>query len=41
MNRRTVLGSFLVLVCLVTLWSVWSQRSELANLRAEQQQLAT
>ena len=38
MNRRVLLGSFLAVVCLATLWGVWGQRSELAALRAEQQQ---
>jgi hypothetical protein len=32
-------SSLLVAACLVTLWGVWGQRSELAGLRAEQQQL--
>jgi hypothetical protein len=39
MRPRTLLGSLLVLVCLATLWGVWGQGSELAGLRAEQQQL--
>ena len=39
MNRRALLGGFLVVVCLTTLWGVWCQRSQLAGLRAEQQQL--
>jgi hypothetical protein len=39
MNRRALLGGFLVVVCLTTLWGVWRQRSQLAGLRAEQQQL--
>jgi hypothetical protein len=39
MNRRALLGGFLVVVCLTTLWGVWRQRSHLAELRAEQQQL--
>ena len=39
MNRRALLGGFLVAVCLATLWGVWSQRGQVAGLRAEQQQL--
>lgn len=39
MNRRALLGGFLVVVCLTTLWGVWRQRSQLAGLRAEHQQL--
>jgi hypothetical protein len=39
MNRRVLLGGFLVVVCLATLWGVWAQRSQIAGLRAEQQQL--
>ena len=39
MNRRGLLGGFLVIVCLAILLGVWSQRSHLASLRAEQQQL--
>ena len=39
MNRRVLLGSFLALVCLATLWGVWSQRSQVAGLRAERQHL--
>jgi hypothetical protein len=39
MNRRALFGGFLVVVCLTTLWGVWRQRSQLAGLRAEQQQL--
>ena len=39
MNRRLLLGSLLTVVGLATLCGVWGQRSELAGLRAEQQQL--
>jgi hypothetical protein len=39
MNRRDLLGGFVVVLCLTTLWGVWSQRSQLAGLRAEHQQL--
>jgi hypothetical protein len=39
MNRRVLLNGLLAVVCLATLWSVWGQRSQLAGLRAEQQQL--
>ena len=39
MNRRGLLGGLLLAVCLATLCAVWSQRSQLAELRAEQQQL--
>ena len=39
MNRRGLLAGFLIIVCLATLWGVWGQRSQLAGLRAEQQQL--
>jgi hypothetical protein len=39
MNWRALLGSFLVVVGLAALWGVWSQRSQLAELRAEQRQL--
>ncbi len=39
MNRRVLLGGLLAAVCLATLWGVWGQRSQLAGLRAEQQQL--
>jgi hypothetical protein len=39
MNRRALLGGFLAIVCLLILWGVWSQGSQLAGLRAEQQQL--
>jgi len=40
MNRRALLGGFLVVVvCLTPLWGVWRQRSQLAELRADQQQL--
>jgi len=38
-NRRVLLGGFLVAICLATLWGVWSQRGQVAELRAEQQQL--
>ncbi|MGD0262717.1 MAG: hypothetical protein ABSD29_23370 [Verrucomicrobiota bacterium] len=38
MNRRVFLSGLLVVVCLATLWGVWGQRSQLAGLRAEQQQ---
>ena len=30
MNRRALLGGFLAIVCLATLWGVWGQRSQLA-----------
>lgn len=39
MNRRALLSGSLVVVCLAALWGVWGQRSQLAGLRAEQQQL--
>jgi hypothetical protein len=39
MNRRALLGGFLVVMCLATLWGVWGQRGQLAGLRAEQQKL--
>ena len=39
MKGRVLLSGLLVVVCLVTLWGVWGQRSQLAGLRAEQQQL--
>jgi hypothetical protein len=39
MNRRVLFGGFLGVVCLTTLWGVWSQRRQLAGLRGEQQQL--
>ena len=39
MNRRVLFGGFLAAVCLAILWGVWGQRSELAGLRAEHQQL--
>lgn len=39
MNRRALLGGFLAIVCLLILWGVWSQGSQLASLRAEQRQL--
>ena len=39
MNRRVLFGGFLVVLCLATLWGVWRQRSQLAGLRAELQQL--
>jgi hypothetical protein len=39
MNQRVLLSGFLVLVCLATLWGVWSQQNQLARLRAEQQQV--
>ena len=39
MNGRVWFSGFLVVVCLATLWGVWGQRSELAGLRAEHQQL--
>jgi len=39
MSGRVWLSSFLVVACLGTLWGVWGQRSELAGLRAEHQQL--
>ncbi len=39
MSRRALLCGFLLAVCLATLRGVWGQRSQLAALRAEQQQL--
>ena len=39
MKARVWLGGFLVMVCLTTLWGVWSQRCQLAGLRGQQQQL--
>ena len=39
MNRRGLLGGLLAVVCVATLWGVRGQRSQLAGLRAEQQQL--
>jgi hypothetical protein len=39
MNRRVLLSGSLVAVCLATLWGLWSQRGQVAGLRAEQQQL--
>lgn len=39
MTRRALLGGFLLILCLVTLGFVWIQSSQLANLRAEHQQL--
>lgn len=39
MNPRALLGGSLMVVCLATLWGVWGQRSQLAGLRAEHQQL--
>ncbi len=39
MNRRVLLSGFLAVVCLATLWAVWTQRRELGGLRAEQHQL--
>jgi hypothetical protein len=39
MNQRVSLGGLLAVVCLAALWVVWGQRSQLAALRAEQQQL--
>ena len=39
MNRRALFGGFLLVLCLTTLWGVWSQRDQLAGLRREQQQL--
>jgi hypothetical protein len=39
MNRRGLVGGLLVIVCLAILLGVWSQRSQLAGLRAEQRQL--
>ena len=39
MNWRVLFSGFLVVVCLAILWGVWGQRSELAALRADQQQL--
>jgi hypothetical protein len=39
MNRRVLFGGFMTAVCLATLWGAFSQRSQLASLRGEQQQL--
>ncbi len=39
MNWRVLLGGFLVVACLTTLWGLWDQRNQLAGLRADQQQL--
>jgi hypothetical protein len=39
MNGRVWFSGFLAVVCLATLWGVWGQRSQLAGLRAEHQQL--
>ena len=39
MNRRVLLGGFFVVACLANLWGVWGQRSQLAGLRAEHQQV--
>lgn len=39
MNRRLLISGFLVVLCLATLWGIWGQRSQLAGLRADQQQL--
>jgi hypothetical protein len=39
MNRRGLFGVFLLIVCLPILLGVWSQRNQLASLRAEQRQL--
>ncbi len=39
MNRRVLLNGLLLGVCLATLWGLWSQHSDLARLRASQQQL--
>ena len=38
MKPRALFSSLLAVVCLATLWGVWSQGSQLASLRAEQQQ---
>ena len=40
MKGRALLSGVLVVLCAATLWGVWDQRSQLAGLRAEQQQLA-
>ncbi len=40
MKGRALLGGVLVAVCLATLWGVWNQRAQVAELRAAQQQLA-
>ena len=40
MNRRALFGGFLLVLCLTTLWTVRSQRDQLAGLRREQQQLS-
>ena len=39
MKGRALFSGFLVMVCLATLWGVWNQRGQVADLRAEQQQL--
>jgi hypothetical protein len=39
MNRRVLLSGFLVVVCLAIFWGLRGQRSQLAGLRVEQQQL--
>jgi hypothetical protein len=39
MNRRIFFGGLLIVLCLAALWDFWSQRSRLADLHAEQQQL--
>lgn len=39
MNRRVLLSGLLVLVCVATLWGIWSQQNQLADLRAEGQQI--
>lgn len=39
MNRRALFSGVLVVVALAALWGIWGQRSQLADLRAQQQQL--
>jgi hypothetical protein len=39
MKPRALFGGLLIVLCLATLWGVWAQRSQLAGLHAEQQQL--
>jgi hypothetical protein len=39
MNRRVLFSGLLIVACLAALWGVWGQRSQLAGLHAEQQQL--
>jgi hypothetical protein len=41
MSKRALIGGFLFVVCLAMLWGIRGQRSQLANLGSEQQQLLT